>query len=109
MELSIADIARALAYAFGAPFSLWLGFLFLNDKSRHIAYFFFANSLLNMAWLVSLALVVNGISDREWRVVVTPVVVINTLFLGGALAVRLRRKWKNERIYICPPGMAKTG
>lgn len=109
MDVTLADAARALSYAFGAPTSLWLGFLFLNDRNRHIAYFFFANAVLNLGWLTSLALVVNNLSDREWRVVMTPVIVANTALLCGALAVRLRRKWRNERVYPCPPAGAKMG
>ena len=107
MDITLADAARALAYAFGAPASLWLGFLFLNDRNRHIAYFFFANALLNLGWLVSLVLVVNGLSDHDWRVVMTPLIVANTLILCGALAVRLKRKWKGERVYPCPPNVAR--
>ena len=109
MDIALADAARALAYAFGAPVSLWLGFLFLNDRNRHIAYFFFANAVLNLGWLTSLALIVNGVSDREWRVVMTPLIVANTLLLCGALGVRVKRKLKNQQVFPCPPDGVKAG
>lgn len=98
MEIAPADAIRALSYAVGAPLSMWLGFLFLNDRNRFMAFFLFANAILNLGWLTSLALVVNGYSDREWRVAMTPLIVINTVLLACALVVRLR---KGKDAYPC--------
>jgi hypothetical protein len=102
MELTFADALRALAYAFGAPASMWLGFLYLNDRNRHVAYFLFANAMLNLGWLTSLTLVVNGYSDRDWRMVMTPIIAVNTGLLVGALFVRLRkRRAGKDVLYPC--------
>jgi len=101
MEMIFAGVARALSYAFSAPVSMWLGFLFLNDRNRHVAYFFFGNALMNLGWLASLALVTNGFSDREWRSFVTPLIVLNALLLTGALVSRLRRRMRRDIYYPC--------
>ena len=101
MEIAFADLVRALSYAFAAPASMWLGCLFLNDRNRHVAYFFFANTLLNLGWLASLALVVNGYSDREWRVIMTPIIAINAALLAGELVNRLRKRLRKDVFFPC--------
>jgi len=78
---------------------MWLGFLYLNDRNRHVSYFFFANALWNLGLLTSLTLVVNGYSDREWRMVMTPVIIVNTLLLVGALVSRLRKQARKGAYY----------
>jgi len=86
----LASAARALSYSIMAPCSIWLGFLFLNNRNRSAAWFFFANGILNLAWLTSLATVTAGYSDTQLRVTLTPIIVFNALALVWALYMRVR-------------------
>ena len=91
MSYVTGDLLRALAYTLAAPVSLWLGFVFLNDRQRSLAYFFILNALMNMAWLASTALTAQGGGIRELQLAVVPVIVASTGCLISALVSRLRR------------------
>jgi hypothetical protein len=38
-----------------------------------------------------------------WQWVALGMITLGIVVMCGALAVRLRRKWKGERVYPCPP------
>lgn len=106
--MTIAEIARALSYAMSAISSVWVAFLFLNDRRRPLAAFFFANAALNIGWLIALALVVGGYSDREWRSLMTPLIVVNAILLMVAMGARLRQR-KNGKVYFTNTDVVTLG
>ena len=92
---AFSNVIRSISYMVGAPVSITLAFIMMNDHSRYTALFFFTNGLLNLVWLVSLVIAVGGYDDTEWRSVAMPIVVANTTFLCLVLAIRLRSKSDN--------------
>jgi polyferredoxin len=98
-EMTLAEITRAVSYALSAVSSTWVALLFLNDHRRPLAYFFFGNAAMNIGWLISLALVVSGFPDRQWREVMTPLVAFNAVLLMAAMVARLRQR-KNGKVYF---------
>lgn len=89
-ENLLPTLIRALSYAVMAPCSIWLGFLFLNNRNRSVAYFFFANGAINLVWLVALFIMTLGIPDTQLRISITPVIAVNAILLVWALYMRLR-------------------